>query len=145
MRKVTNQIQDVQVARDPLPATVLMTNAMNTSVELSELLRRGNIPRFLNQELLERRPLKKPFEDQLHSSSSSVKVEERPNVDSRTDTLDPDAFSSSEFDPSEGTSRGEKRKETRDDTPSPSLTLAVGLLGPMPDGEVLHPFSPQIT
>ena len=45
-----NQIQDMQVARDPLPATVLMVNAMNTSAELSELLRRGDIPRLLNHE-----------------------------------------------------------------------------------------------
>ncbi len=44
-----NQIQDTQVARDPWPATVLMVNAMNTSVELSKLLRRGDIPRLLNQ------------------------------------------------------------------------------------------------
>ncbi len=105
-------------------------------------MRRGDIPRFLNQELQERRPLKKPFEAQPHSSSSSVKVEKRPSVDPRTDTLDPDAFSSSEFDPTGGTSRGEKLKENRDDTPWPSLTLTVGL-GPMPDGGVLHPFSPQ--
>ena len=48
-----NQIQDVQVARDPFPATVLMVNAMNTSAELSDLLRRGDIPRLLNQELKE--------------------------------------------------------------------------------------------
>ncbi len=42
-----NQIQDMQVARDPLPATVLMANAMNTSAALSELLRHGDIPRLL--------------------------------------------------------------------------------------------------
>jgi hypothetical protein len=71
-----NQIQDMQMARDPLPATVLMVNAMNTSVELSELLRRGDIPRFLNQELKERMPPKNPFEVQPQSSSSSiVKIE----------------------------------------------------------------------
>jgi hypothetical protein len=64
-----------------LPATVLMTNAMNTSVELSELLRRGDIPRFLNQELMERKPPKKPFEAQPQSSLSSVKIEKRPIVD----------------------------------------------------------------
>jgi hypothetical protein len=45
-----NQIQDMQVARDPLPATVLMANAMNTSDALCNLLSQGNIPRLLNQE-----------------------------------------------------------------------------------------------
>ena len=59
-----HQIQDMQLSRDPLPATVLLTNAMNTSVKLSELLRRGDIPRFLNQELKERMPPKRPFEVQ---------------------------------------------------------------------------------
>ncbi len=33
-----NQIQDTQVARDPLPATVLMVNAMNTSGYLGTVL-----------------------------------------------------------------------------------------------------------
>ena len=115
---------------------------MNTSVELSELLRKGDIPRFLDQELLERKPPKKLLEVQPQSSSSSVRIEKRPSVDPRTDAYDPDDFDSIQFDPEKGTNRGEKRKETRDDTPSPSLTLAVGL-GPMPDGGVLHPFSPQ--
>ena len=136
------QIRDMQLARDPLPATVLLTNAMNTSVELSELLRKGNIPRLLDQELLERKPQKKSLEFQPPSSSSSVRIEKRPSVDPLTPAYDPDDFDSEQLDPDKGTNRGEKRKETRDDTPSPSLTLAVGL-GPMPDGEVLHPFSPQ--
>jgi hypothetical protein len=52
----------MQVARDPLPATVLMANAMNTSPALSDLLRQGDIPRLLNQELKERKPLKKSVE-----------------------------------------------------------------------------------
>jgi hypothetical protein len=51
-------------------------------------------------------------------------------------------LSSNDSVPPEGTSRGEKRKEIRSDTPSPSLTLATGL-APMPNGEVLHPFAPQ--
>jgi hypothetical protein len=50
-----NQIQDMQVAKDPLPATVLMVNAMNTSDALSDLLRQGDMPRLLNQELRERK------------------------------------------------------------------------------------------
>ncbi len=133
----------MQMARDPLPATVLMVNAMNTSVELSELLRQGDIPRLLHQELKERMPAKKPFEVQPQSSSSSViKIERRSSVERKTDASDPNTSSSNDFDPLEGTSRGEKRKETRDDTPSPSLTLAVGI-GPMPNGEVLHSFTPQ--
>jgi hypothetical protein len=41
-----NQIQDMQVARDPLLATVLMANAMNTSPALSDVLRQGGIPRL---------------------------------------------------------------------------------------------------
>jgi hypothetical protein len=48
----------MQLARDPLPTTVLMVNAMNTSAELSELLRQGDIPRLLKQELKERMPAK---------------------------------------------------------------------------------------
>jgi hypothetical protein len=117
---------------------------MNTSVELSELLRRGDIPRLLNQEFKkERKPLKKPFEVQPQSSSSSViKIEKRSGLDHKPDASDPNVSSSNESVSPEGTNRGEKRKEIRDDTPSPSLTLAVGL-GPMPNGEVLHPFSPQ--
>ncbi len=44
--------------------------------------------------------------------------------------------------PPKGRNSGEKRKEVRSDTPSPSLTLATGLAS-MPNGEVLHPFAPQ--
>ncbi len=62
-----NQIQDTQVARDPLPATVLMVNAMNTSSELAELLRKGDIPRLLNQELKERTPVRNPVDSQPQS------------------------------------------------------------------------------
>jgi hypothetical protein len=36
-----NQVQDMQVAPDLYPATVLMANAMNTSVALTDLLRQG--------------------------------------------------------------------------------------------------------
>ena len=138
-----NQIQDMQVARDPLPATVLMVNAMNTSAELSELLQRGDIPRLLNQELKERMPVKSPFDFQSQSSSSgSIKIEKRSRPDSKPDTVDLNVSSSNDSAPTKGTNRGEKRKEPQDEVPSPSLTLAVGL-GPMPNGEILHPFSPQ--
>jgi hypothetical protein len=138
-----NQIQDTRVAEDPLPATVLMVNAMNTSVELSELLQRGDIPRLLNQELKERMPAKNSFEGQPQSSSSTViKIEKRSRLDIKPDAFDLNVSSSNDSVPPEGTNRGEKRKETRSDTPSPSLTLATGL-SPMPNGEVLHPFAPQ--
>ena len=120
-----------------------MVNAMNTSVELSELLRRGNIPRLLNQELKERMPVKNPFEGQPQSSSSStVKIEKRLRPDIKPDASDLNVSSSNDSVPPEGTSRGEKRKEIRSDTPSHSLTLVTGL-APMPNGEVLHPFAPQ--
>ena len=138
-----NQIQDMQIARDPLPATVLMVNAMNTSAEFSELLRRGDIPRLLNREFEERMPVKSPFEYQPQSSSSSsVKIERRSRPDFKPDPVNLNVSSSNDSAPTEGTNRGEKRKETRDDNPSPSVMLAVGL-GPMRNGEILHPFSPQ--
>ena len=138
-----NQIQDMQVARDPLPATVLMVNAMNTSAELSDLLQRGDIPRLLNQELKEHMPVKSPFDFQSQSSSSgSIKIEKRSRPDSKPDTVGLNVSSSNDSAPTKGTNRGEKRKEPQDEVPSPSLTLAVGL-GPMPNGEILHPFSPQ--
>ena len=138
-----NQIQDMQVARDPLPATVLMVNAMNTSAELSDLLQRGDIPRLLNQELKEHMPVKSPFDFQSQSSSSgSIKIEKRSCPDFKPDTVDLNVSSSNDSAPTKGTNRGEKRKEPQDEVPSPSLTLAVGL-GPMPNGEILHPFSPQ--
>ena len=138
-----NQIQDMQVARDPLPATVLMVNAMNTSAELSDLLQRGDIPRLLNQELKEHMPVKSPFDFQSQSSSSgSIKIEKRSRPDFKPDTVGLNVSSSNDSAPTKGTNRGEKRKEPQDEFPSPSLTLAVGL-GPMPNGEILHPFSPQ--
>ena len=131
------------MARDPLPATVLMVNAMNTSAELSDLLQRGDIPRLLNQELKERMPVKSPFDFQSQSSSSgSIKIEKRSYPDFKPDTVDLNVSNSNDSAPTKGTNRGEKRKEPQDEVPSPSLTLAVGL-GPMPNGEILHPFSPQ--
>ena len=47
-----NQIQDMHVSSDALPATVLMTNAMNSNAVLDELLRQGEIPRLLNEKPL---------------------------------------------------------------------------------------------
>jgi hypothetical protein len=68
---MVNQIQDMQVARDPLPATVLMAKAMNTSDALSDLLRQGDIPRLLNQELRQRKQHKKAAEPPLKVVASS--------------------------------------------------------------------------
>ncbi len=120
-----------------------MVNAMNTSAELAELLRKGDIPRLLNQELKERMPIRNPFESQPQSSSSSsMKIEKRLRPDIKLDASDLNVSSSNDSVPPEGTTRGEKRKEVRNDTPSPSLTLATGL-APMPNGEVLHPFASQ--
>ena len=99
-----NQIQDVQVARDPLPATVLMVNAMNTSAELSDLLRRGDIPRLLNQELKERMPAKNPFDFQPQSfSSGSIQIEKRARPDFKPDTTDLNVSSFNDSAPSGGT------------------------------------------
>ncbi len=120
-----------------------MVNAMNTSAELAELLRKGNIPRLINQELKERTPVRNSFESQLQSfSSSTIKTEKRSRPDIKVEPSDLNVSSSNDSVPPEGTNRGEKRKEVRSDIPSPSLTLATGL-APMPNGEVLHPFAPQ--
>jgi hypothetical protein len=134
-----NQIQDMQVARDPLPAMVLMVNAMNTSPVLSDLLRHGDIPRLLNQELKERKQPKKAVESLPKVVSfSSTKTTKRSEFGSSSDAYDPDAY-----DPKSEPSRGEKRKDGHSDTPSPStITLAQGL-SPMLNGDVLHPFGQQ--
>jgi hypothetical protein len=140
-----NQVQDMQVAPDSYPATVLMANAMNTSATLTDLLRQGDIPRFLNQELKNFKPAQKVDKGKSSAdptrkatdSSSSVKAEPREQPDPLTPAYYPNAYV-----PDSGTSRGEKRKEGMGDAPSPLLVLAKGL-SPMPNGDVLHPFSPQ--
>ena len=66
-----------------------------------------------------------------------MKTEPRKQPDPLTPAYDPNAYV-----PSSGTSRGEKRKEDMGDAPSPLLVLAKGLV-PMPEGDVLHPFTPQ--
>ncbi len=52
-----NQIQDMHVSSDALPATVLMANAMNSNAVLDDLLRQGDIPRLLNEKLREAPPV----------------------------------------------------------------------------------------
>jgi hypothetical protein len=72
------QVQDMQMAPDPLPATVLMVNAMNTNAALSDLLRQGDIPKLLNQELKNRKPAQKSDDGRLTMDlSSSVRIEPR--------------------------------------------------------------------
>ncbi len=135
----------MEVAPDPYPATVLMANAMNTSATLTDLLRQGDIPRLLNQELKNYKPVPKVKKSRSSAdstrktadSSSSAKAEPHKQPDPLTPAYDPNAYV-----PDSGTSRGEKRKEEMCDTPSPSLVLAKGL-SPMPNGDVLQPFAPQ--
>jgi hypothetical protein len=125
-----NQVQDMQVAPKPFPATVLMVNAMNTSAALSDLLRQGDIPRLLNQELRNRKPAQKNDDNRSNVDSSSfLIIESRKTTDSSskpreplTPSCDPNAYA-----PDLGTNRGEKRKEESSETPSPSLVLASGL------------------
>ncbi len=105
---------------------------------LSDLLRQGDIPRLLNQELKERKPPKRSVESLPKvSSSSSAKTNPWSGFDGSSNAYDPDAY-----DPKSGSSRGEKRKDGHNDSPSPSLTLAQGL-SPMLSGDVLHPFHQQ--
>jgi hypothetical protein len=107
-----NQVQDMQVAPDPYPATVLMANAMNTSAALTDLLRQGDIPRLLNQELKNYKPVQKVDKSRSSAdstrktadSSSSAKAEPRKQPDPLTPAYDPSAYV-----PDYGTSRGEKR------------------------------------
>ncbi len=123
-----NQIQDMQVARD----------SMNTSAALSDLLRHGDIPRLLNQELKERKQHKKAVElPPKVVASSSVKTAARPGFSSSSNAYGPGAS-----DPKSEPSREEKREDGHSDTPSPSVMLAQEL-SPMLNGDVLHPFSQQ--
>jgi hypothetical protein len=122
-----------------------MANTMNTSAALTDLLRQGDIPRLLNQELKNHKPVPKVDKsrsstDSAHKtadSSSSAKAEPRKQPDPHIPAYDPSAYV-----PSSGASHGEKRKEDSGDEPSPLLVLATGL-SPMPNGDVLQPFAPQ--
>jgi hypothetical protein len=128
------QIQDMQVSRDHLPATVLMANAMNTSKELDDLLSLGDIPRLLNQELKESKPPKQTVvkvepTDKKLPPSSYYKEESKQS-------------SSSVVPPTPALTNLGKRKDEHLNSPPPTLALAQGL-APMPEGEILHPFAPQ--
>ncbi len=115
-----------------------MVNAMNISPALSDLLRQGDIPRLLNQELKERKHTKRAAESlpKVVASSSGMTTT-RPGSSNSLNAYDLGAS-----DPKSEPSRGEKRKDGHSDTPSPSTTSAQGL-SPMLDGDVLHPFSQQ--
>jgi hypothetical protein len=140
-----NQVQDMQVAPDPDPATELMANAMNTNTALTDLLRQGDIPRLLNQELKNYQPAQKVDKNRSSTdstrktadSSSFAKAESHKQSGPLTPAYDPNTYI-----PDSGTGRGKKRKEEMGDAPSPSLVLAKGL-SPMRDGDVLQPFAPQ--
>ncbi len=73
----------MQVAPDPYPATVLMTNAMNTSEALTDLLRQGDIPRLLNQELKNYKPALKV--DKSRSSADSTRKTTDSSSSARTE------------------------------------------------------------
>ncbi len=125
------QIQDMQVSRDHLPATVLMVNAMNTSKERDDLLSQGNIPRLLNQEIKERKPFKQSLEPSYSKAPPSSSKEFSAQSSSITAPPNPAT-----------TKNLGKRKDEHLNSPSPSPALAQGLV-PMLDGDVLHPFAPQ--
>jgi hypothetical protein len=104
-----------------------MANAMNTSKELDDLLAQGEIPRLLNQELKERKPLKQIFEP-THSNVPPSSSKEF-SVQS----------SSAMAPPHPAITNLGKRKDEHLNSPSPSPALAQGFV-PMLNGDVLHPF-----
>jgi hypothetical protein len=124
------QIQDMQVSRDHLPATVLMANAMNTSKELDDLLSQGDISRLPNQELKERKPLKQSFEP----THSKVPPSSSKEFSTQSSSVTAPPYPAT-------TSLG-KRKDEHLNSPFSSPVLAQGLV-PRLNGDVLHPFAPQ--
>jgi hypothetical protein len=84
-----------------------MVNAMNTNAALSDLLRQGDIPRLLNQELQNRKPAQKNEDSRWNMDSSSslrkeprktagfsssAKAEPRKQPDPLTLAYDPNAY-----------------------------------------------------
>jgi hypothetical protein len=125
-----NQIQDMHVSSDALPATVLMANAMNSNAVLDDLLRQGDIPRLLNEKLRELKNPKKDREAPPVPSVSSGNLPKTPTVSRSLPDGNP-------------TSRNAKRKDMPLSSPSPSSSPLITGLGPMLNGDVLHPFAPQ--
>jgi hypothetical protein len=125
-----NQIQDMQVSPIALPATVLLTNAMNTNAALDDLLRQGDIPRLLNGKLKE---LKNSKKDRDLPPAPSVSSGNAP----KTPTVSQVVFDSNPV------NRNVKRKDMPASSPSPSSLPVSEGLRPMLNGDVLHPFAPQ--
>ncbi len=125
-----SQIQDLHVSSDALPATVLMTNAMNSNAVLDDLLRQGDIPRLLNEKLKE-----------LKSSNKNRDAPPAPSVSSGTAPKTPTV--SQVASDSASVSRNAKRKDMPASSPSPSPLPVTHGLSSMLNGDVLHPFAPQ--
>jgi hypothetical protein len=70
----------MHVSSDALPATVLMTNAMNSNAVLDELLRQGDIPRLLNEKIREVKNPKKNRDVPPVPSVSSGNAPKTPTV-----------------------------------------------------------------
>jgi hypothetical protein len=88
-----NQMQDMQVAPDPLPAAALMVNAMNTNAALSDFLRQGDIPRHLNQELKNLKPTQKGDDGRSTVDLSSfMRIEPRQPRDPLTPAYDSNIY-----------------------------------------------------
>jgi hypothetical protein len=91
-----------------------MVNAMNASPVLAGLLRQGEIPRLLNQELRERKQPQKAAEPPPKVvESSSVKTTARPGFSSSSDAHEPGAHDS-RSEPSRG---GKRKGGHTNDTP----------------------------
>jgi hypothetical protein len=125
-----NQIQDMHVSPDALPATVLLTNAMNTNAALDDLLRQGDIPRLLNGKLKE---LKNSKKDRDVPSAPSVSSGNAPKTPTVSRVASDNALDN----------RSAKRKDMPSSSPSPSPLPVSTILRPMLNGDVLHPFAPQ--
>jgi len=124
-----NQIQDLHVSSDALPATVLMANAMNSNAILDDLLRQGDIPRLLNEKIREVKNPKKERDVPPAPSVSSGNAPKAPTVSKVVPNNTSD-------------SRNAKRKDMPISSPSPTCVPLSKFLCPMPNGDVLHPFAP---
>jgi hypothetical protein len=124
------QIQDMHMSSDALPATVLMTNAMNSNAVLDELLRQGDIPRLLNEKI---REVKNPKKDRNAPPAPSVSSGNAPKTPMVSKVVPSNTSDS----------RNAKRKDMPTSSPSPSALPLLKILRPMPNGDVLHPFAPQ--
>ncbi len=118
------------MSSDALPATVLMTNAMNSNAVLDDLLRQGDIPRLLNEKIREVKNPKKDRDVPSAPSVSSGNASKTPMVSHVVSDNTADH-------------RNAKRKNMPLSSPSPSSLPVSKGLRPMLNGDVLHPFAPQ--